>query len=181
MSLYHESGPKYVKTRQGQKRRHGSSAVVDEVLCVWADRSCNFQAVHVEHTKYKHWAFWMHIEPENAANSRIFVHGVPKMLLNSRIVVHDEPKMLQNPRLLCIMAVKSKIFVHIEPRNAANSRICMHAEPTKNAVNSRIFLCLMAQTAALFLKPHVLQPLGLRNNVADTTRKAAFGPNFGGE
>ena len=41
-----------------------------------------------------------------------------------------------------------------------------------------------AQTAALFLKPcrHVPQALGLRNNVADvadTTHKTAFGPDFG--
>ena len=43
----------------------------------------------------------VHIEPKNAAKSRIFVHGVPKNAANSRIVVHGVPK------------------------NAADSRICV--------------------------------------------------------
>ena len=50
----------------------------------------------------------------------------------------------------------------------------------KNAAKSRRTLVLNeAQTAALFLKPWLLQALGLRNNVADTTHKTAFGPDFG--
>ena len=63
--------------------------------------------------------FLVHIEPKNAAKSRIFVHGVPKNAVNSRILCIMSLKMLQNPGLLCMLSLKnaavkkSRIFVHV--------------------------------------------------------------------